>query len=445
MAIFASLQKILAIFQREKVSFFRLSLKAGLEMNSLYFRFGFLFLSVTVGVWQIYSQTLTDNSLKNYQQEIEKTCQEQKPSVSKTYTFRTLPLPTGNTGAYGKKKWYSFLTPVLPFLKSSTDNYRVDDIRLINEIYGDRPLPIGESKRSREIRLAAESKLINAQAEAEKRWQEWLTSNLNATEAEKKQAEIRLRMKGLAAKELPKFDWREYGLNIGEVSSQGFECQTCWAFATVDAMQASRRLLAIRSERTDFNENLRPSVRQLASCMLPPQPEAAKFDCSKDGWNGEAFTFMVDKGFPLGGSRKYGQEGESKFGWDCDAEIFVKALTWDYVVTKPTEVAPIEEIKRALIIHGPLTTAIRLDQTCFKLYGGGVFNEIQTNGPRHFVLIVGWDDEKGAWLVKNSWGEDWGEKGFGWIKYGSNKIGEASAWITPDPKEEEQIANLKKE
>ena len=62
-------------------------------------------------------------------------------------------------------------------------------------------------------------------------------------------------------------------------------------------------------------------------------------------------------------------------------------------------------------------------------YKGGVFNEKTEGKVGHVVLLIGWDDDRQAWLVKNSWGEKWGEKGFGWIKYGSNNIGQFAAWI----------------
>ena len=117
----------------------------------------------------------------------------------------------------------------------------------------------------------------------------------------------------------------------------------------------------------------------------------------------------------------------------------MKALTWDFASKDPRTVSTVEEIKRALILYGSVVSMIHYDK-CWKLYGGGTFNEEDNGGGTHFVLIIGWDDSKKSWLVKNSYGKEWGEAGFSWIKYGSNNIGESSAWVMADPKEEERMA-----
>jgi cathepsin L len=45
------------------------------------------------------------------------------------------------------------------------------------------------------------------------------------------------------------------------------------------------------------------------------------------------------------------------------------------------------------------------------------------------VVIVGWDDNRKAWKIKNSWGTSWGEKGYGWVAYGHYRIGTGTAWV----------------
>lgn len=366
-----------------------------MSYHAFTFRLANFLLIISVGITLIYSQTPaeTPKPLDNYQETQENLCREQKISSNRTYSFRQLPRATVDDGAYGKKSW---LRKLLPFLSSPQDKYGIDDIRTLQDKFG-RPAPVGESKRSKEIRLKAEQNLPDLEQKLK----------------------------------LPKFDWRENNVNVGEVGSQGYNCNTCWAFATIDAIQISRQLLAIRSNK-EFEQGERPSVRQLVSCFVK-KPE----EFCENNWHGEAFSFMVDKGLPLGGAAKY-KATESKT-WDCDAETYLKVLTWDFVSTTPQKIASTEEIKQAIITYGSVVSMLSFDN-CYWLYGGGVFNEERFRNGSHFVLIIGWDDAKGAWLIKNSYGKDWGENGFGWIKYGSNNIGQWSAFVMADPKEEEKIA-----
>ena len=59
-----------------------------------------------------------------------------------------------------------------------------------------------------------------------------------------------------------------------------------------------------------------------------------------------------------------------------------------------------------------------------KNYVGGVYEPLtgQENLGGHLVCIVGFDDSQSCWIVKNSWGPDWGEDGFFRINYNQTSI-----------------------
>jgi C1A family cysteine protease len=385
---------------------------------------------ILIFVYAVSAQDAGTAETEVFQAGQEKICREQRTSGERTYSFRILERERGNKGAYGgKKKWYK---PLLPFLKTPLDRYDIDDIRYIKENYN-RPVPLGEAQRSKKIRTEAEAKLKEADRVAEQNWQNWLANHPSASDAEKEKMRSRVLGRGLTAEKFAKFDWRENGLDLGPSTNQGL-CNTCWAFATVDAMQASRRLDALRADRPFIVGEMKPSARQLVTCMAPNKID----EFCNLGWHGTAFSYMVDYGLPLGGATVY-QAAENK-SWTCSKEDAVKALTWDFVSVDPQNVSKEDEIKRALVMYGPLVATLNLD-SCLRLYGGGIFNEEQVaDGPYHMVMIAGWDDEKGAWLIKNSYGPKWGEGGFGWIKYRSNNIGKWAAWVMADPREEIKFA-----
>lgn len=59
------------------------------------------------------------------------------------------------------------------------------------------------------------------------------------------------------------------------------------------------------------------------------------------------------------------------------------------------------------------------------------FNNCSSWINNHAVLLVGVDDD-GNWLVKNSWGEDWGHDGYITLAPG-NTCGIANYAVLPNP------------
>lgn len=125
-----------------------------------------------------------------------------------------------------------------------------------------------------------------------------------------------------------------------------------------------------------------------------------------------AADYLVEHGVPDEGcfpdpQRSYDSPFESVPGWKNRT---VKIQEWGWIENDE------EEIKRALIKYGPLVICFPVYQD-FMLYKRGVYRHRW--GPRiggHLVALVGYDDSKQCWIVKNSWGTGWGDKG--WFKMG---------------------------
>lgn len=215
------------------------------------------------------------------------------------------------------------------------------------------------------------------------------------------------------------FDWRGYG-KVSPVRHQ--TCGNCWAFAATAAYESAQ--LMRNNAMTDESE------QYANDCALTDGGDRAG-SCG-GGLATNALQHFVRVGDAVEAADPYA--GVDKVCPNPAANM--KSIAWGFVdpaVDFPSR----DKIKQALCTYGPLTTRMRVVSDAIFSYTGGtppgdVYNEhvaSDSDGGGHAVLIVGWDDTRGAWLIKNSWDTDWGEGGFGWIGYDSNRIGRHTAWV----------------
>jgi len=84
----------------------------------------------------------------------------------------------------------------------------------------------------------------------------------------------------------------------------------------------------------------------------------------------------------------------------------------------------------AISAHGPVYATVAAN-SAFHNYTGGTFNSTATATINHAIVLVGWDDSRNAWRLKNSWGTYWGEQGYMWIPYTSLHVGSYAAYAVP--------------
>ena len=213
-----------------------------------------------------------------------------------------------------------------------------------------------------------------------------------------------------------RFDWRTKN-RLSPVREQ--TCGNCWAFAAVGAYEA-----AYKMRNGAFVDSSEQYINDCASADSGSDAGS----CS-GGLAVPALQHMVRVG-----NAKESDAPYTGTNLACtNPTTPYHAIAWGYV-NPAQDFATRQQIKQALCEYGPLTTRLRVVSGNLFAYAGGVYNEpvaSDSDGGGHAVVIAGWDDDAGAWLIKNSWGTDWGgdEQGYGWIGYNSNRIGRHTAWI----------------
>ncbi|MEW5795950.1 MAG: C1 family peptidase [Candidatus Zixiibacteriota bacterium] len=218
----------------------------------------------------------------------------------------------------------------------------------------------------------------------------------------------------------PAFTWGNYlGWNwMTSIKDQG-GCGSCWAFATSAMFEARLR---IRLNQPNMFVDV--SEQNMVSCWRG----------SCDGANADwVMSMFMDNGNPDEACFPYVSGGGSVP--PCDNRCDDWALrAYDLSTYGNFSYPSIETIKNHIVQSGPVAAHMDVYED-FNSYVGGVYEYVSgAYEGGHLVTVYGWDNATNCWLVKNSWGTDWGELGpngqRGWfrIRMGVNEVG-CESWI----------------
>ena len=209
-------------------------------------------------------------------------------------------------------------------------------------------------------------------------------------------------------------DWEAKGA-VTPVKNQQ-QCGSCWAFSTTGSVEGAWFL---------------------SNGTLPSLSEQQLVDCStaegNQGCNGGlmdyAFQYIIDnKGITTEDAYPYTATGPNT----CQAQGKPVAATLTSFVDVP---ANSETALETAIVKQPVSVAVEADQSVFQFYSGGVMDSACGTQLDHGVLAVGYgvDAGKEYYKVKNSWGADWGMKGYILLGRGAKFNPSGQCGIQSDP------------
>ncbi|XP_052808978.1 procathepsin L-like isoform X1 [Mya arenaria] len=196
-------------------------------------------------------------------------------------------------------------------------------------------------------------------------------------------------------------DWRQKGY-VTSVKSQG-ACGSCWSFSATGAIEGQH------FRKTGKLISL--SEQQLVDCSR----SYGNKGCG-GGFKDQAMLYVKDAG---------GIESEKVYPYTDSSKVFSCRFTKSMAVATVTGVKKVDSTESSLMdavaSQGPIAVSIKVNKK-FKNYAGGIFYDSSCISAEagHAVLAVGYGSTPGEyWLVKNSWGPRWGEKGY--IRMARNK------------------------
>jgi len=213
---------------------------------------------------------------------------------------------------------------------------------------------------------------------------------------------------------LASIDWREHGA-VTSVKNQQY-CGTCWSFAQAGAIEGIRQI------KTGKLVSL--SNQEMQDCLGHP--------CSGNGAGGnmiEGINYAKQHGLSSYDAYPFIAATESCKNMG-NKELAAGKIT-GYVNVRQT----MEDLMDALA-QQPVAVAVNAQYAGpIQNYRGGVISSYCSTQLDHAVLAVGYGKDSSSgldyWLIKNSWGTNWGESGYFRLVRGQNECGVLSWAVYP--------------
>eukprot|EP00933_Yihiella_yeosuensis_P046119 TRINITY_DN4159_c5_g1_i1.p1 TRINITY_DN4159_c5_g1~~TRINITY_DN4159_c5_g1_i1.p1 ORF type:complete len:404 (+),score=92.70 TRINITY_DN4159_c5_g1_i1:97-1308(+) len=239
-----------------------------------------------------------------------------------------------------------------------------------------------------------------------KRMGEWWNRDDNAKQFQNRSSFLQMRTKNQKAS----IDWR-MSLATGKVAKEQGQCGSCWAVAAVGALE-------MHAEKNMGKHIVPLSFKNLIDCT--PNPQKCGGDGGCKGATAElAFQLVKDSG--LSDAETY--VGNTDQTDSCQTGLAKTVSSTGYVKLPKNKYQPLMD---ALSNQGPVVVSV--DGGEWSMYESGVFSGCKKDATiNHAVLALGYGTDKGEdyWLIRNSWGSNWGEQGFIRLKRFNSDVGDA--------------------